>query len=157
MQSFLKNKYLPALAISFFVASSPALADKPEWAGKDKHENKQDHDEAHGHESGHRYFGDQHRHAVNTYYADYQRQGKRCPPGLAKKNNGCIPPGQARKWHTGQPLPRDVVYYNVPQPLVVQLGVPPQGHKYVRVGADILLIAVGSRMVVDGITDLGRM
>ena len=25
-----------------------------------------------------------------------------CPPGLAKKNNGCMPPGQARKLARGQ-------------------------------------------------------
>ena len=25
-----------------------------------------------------------------------------CPPGLAKKNNGCLPPGQAKKLHRGQ-------------------------------------------------------
>ena len=25
-----------------------------------------------------------------------------CPPGLAKKNNGCMPPGQARKLNRGQ-------------------------------------------------------
>jgi hypothetical protein len=25
-----------------------------------------------------------------------------CPPGLAKKHNGCMPPGQARKLHRGQ-------------------------------------------------------
>ena len=25
-----------------------------------------------------------------------------CPPGLAKKHNGCLPPGQARKLHRGQ-------------------------------------------------------
>jgi hypothetical protein len=30
-----------------------------------------------------------------------------CPPGLAKKNNGCLPPGQARKsYAVGQRLPR---------------------------------------------------
>jgi hypothetical protein len=23
--------------------------------------------------------------------------GKDCPPGLAKKDNGCLPPGQAKK------------------------------------------------------------
>jgi len=29
-----------------------------------------------------------------------------CPPGLAKKNNGCMPPGQARKlYRTGQRFP----------------------------------------------------
>jgi hypothetical protein len=25
-----------------------------------------------------------------------------CPPGLAKKNNGCLPPGQAKKFRVGQ-------------------------------------------------------
>jgi hypothetical protein len=25
-----------------------------------------------------------------------------CPPGLAKKHNGCLPPGQARKLARGQ-------------------------------------------------------
>jgi hypothetical protein len=25
-----------------------------------------------------------------------------CPPGLAKKNNGCLPPGQAKKLGTGE-------------------------------------------------------
>jgi Ni/Co efflux regulator RcnB len=54
-------------------------------------------------------------------------------------------------------LPRDVVYYDVPPQLVVRLGTPPSGHKYVRVASDILLIAIGTSMVVDGITDLGRM
>ena len=29
-----------------------------------------------------------------------------CPPGLAKKNNGCLPPGQAKKlFNLGQRLP----------------------------------------------------
>ena len=29
-----------------------------------------------------------------------------CPPGLAKKNNGCLPPGQAKKlYNTGQRWP----------------------------------------------------
>jgi Ni/Co efflux regulator RcnB len=54
-------------------------------------------------------------------------------------------------------LPRDVVYYDLPQQLVVRLGVPPSGHKYVRVASDILLIALGTSMVVDAINDLGRM
>ena len=25
-----------------------------------------------------------------------------CPPGLAKKHNGCMPPGQAKKYYRGQ-------------------------------------------------------
>jgi Ni/Co efflux regulator RcnB len=38
----------------------------------------------------------------------------------------------------------------------VSLGVPPSGHRFVRVAADILLIAVGSGMVIDAMGDLGR-
>ena len=72
-----------------------------------------------------------------------------------KKNNGCLPPGQAKKYAIGQPLPRDIVYYPVPAAVVVQLGAPPAGHKYVRVATDILLIAIGTSMVVDAIQDLG--
>ncbi len=102
------------------------------------------------------YFNDSHRSAIHDYYAESYRSGN-CPPGLAKKRNGCMPPGQAKKWHKGRPLPRDVVYYDLPPHIVVRLGVPPAGHKYVRVAGDILLIAVGTSMVIDAIQDLGSM
>ncbi|MBE0614596.1 MAG: RcnB family protein [Burkholderiales bacterium] len=101
------------------------------------------------------HFEERHREVVREYYTDHYRSG-RCPPGLAKKRNGCMPPGQAKKWHVGQPLAREVIYYDVPQPLVVQIGVPPSGYRYVRVASDILLIAIGTGMVVDAIQDLGR-
>ena len=48
-----------------------------------------------------------------------------------------------------------MTYYAVPQPVLVQLGTPPAGYRYVRVANDILLMAIGSRMVVDAITNLG--
>jgi Ni/Co efflux regulator RcnB len=35
--------------------------------------------------------------------------------------------------------------------------VPPEGHKFVRVASDILLIAIGTSLVVDAIEDLGRL
>ncbi len=57
----------------------------------------------------------------------------------------------------GQPLPASVVRYDLPPALVVRIGVPPPGYKYVRVASDILMIAVGSSMVVDAIRDLGRL
>ena len=93
---------------------------------------------------------------VRTYYDNEHSRSGRCPPGLAKKHNGCMPPGQARKWSMGQPLPRTVTYYQVPQQLVVQIGQPPSGYRYVRVSSDILLMAIGTRMIVDAIQDLGR-
>lgn len=101
-------------------------------------------------------FGDRERVIVRDYYgAEYQRG--HCPPGLAKKRNGCMPPGQAKQWRKGYPLPRDVVYYDLPPQLVVEIGIPPRGYKYVRVAGDILMIAVGTAIVVDAIEDLSRL
>jgi Ni/Co efflux regulator RcnB len=103
-----------------------------------------------------RHFEDRQRTIVREYYVTEYRSGH-CPPGLAKKHNGCMPPGQAKKWRVGQPLPREVIYYEVPQPLVVRLGPPPPGYRYVRVAADILMIAVGTGLVIDAIADLGNL
>lgn len=102
------------------------------------------------------YFTDAQRRAVVEYYEPRFRAGK-CPPGLARKNNGCMPPGQAKQWRRGAPLPGDVIYYPVPDSVSIRLGVPPAGHKYVRVATDILLIAVGTGMVIDAIEDLSRL
>lgn len=100
-------------------------------------------------------FGEQERYAVRDYYGAQARGGK-CPPGLAKKGNGCMPPGQAKKWAMGRPLPRDVVYHDLPYDLMVRLPAPPAGHRYVQVAGDVLLIAVGTSMVVDAIQDILR-
>lgn len=56
----------------------------------------------------------------------------------------------------GRPLANGVHYHEVPPALVVQLGEPPRGHRYVRVAADILLITIGTAIVVDAIEDLIR-
>ena len=95
------------------------------------------------------------RRTVREYYQSPAR-GKKCPPGLAKKNNGCMPPGQAKKWAKGRPLPRDVVVYELPNDLRYRLPPPPPGHRYVRIGADILMIAIGSSMVIDAVEDIIR-
>lgn len=178
MPTSLKQRIAIALLVSGMFAGNAALADKPEWAGNDKKEKhgKSDkeskkeksrdddrRDERRDDKRDERrddrrsaHFDDRHRTIVNNYYSNSFRTG-RCPPGLAKKNNGCLPPGQAKKWSMGHTLPREVIYYNLPQPVLVDLGPPPTGHKYVRVASDILLIAIGTGMVVDAIQDLGRM
>jgi Ni/Co efflux regulator RcnB len=120
---------------------------------RDKHD-KQEKKARHGKapERG-AYFDDRHRDSVHRYYASHE--GKSCPPGLAKKHNGCMPPGQAKKqWSVGEPLPRTVVQAPVPRQIIVTLPPPPAGHKYVQVSGDILLVAVGSMMVVDGINGM---
>jgi Ni/Co efflux regulator RcnB len=65
-----------------------------------------------------------------------------------------MPPGQAKKWALGRPLPRGVIFYELPPSVLVQLGAPPAHHRFVRVAQDILLIAVGTGMVVDAIDNL---
>ena len=151
-----------SLVISLFVGAIltgvPAFADPPPWAGgKGKGKAKgRDREASREERRADKHFAEQHRIIVHEYYGEQFRAG-RCPPGLAKKRNGCMPPGQAKKWRIGRPLPPDVIYYTVPPALVVNLGVPPPGYKYVRVAADILLIAVGTAIVVDAIQDLGRM
>ncbi|MDP1840975.1 MAG: hypothetical protein Q8N31_08020 [Reyranella sp.] len=100
---------------------------------------------------------DRDRTTVYTYYRTEFVRGD-CPPGLAKKNNGCLPPGQAKKlWGIGQPLPPNIVYYPLPPPLLLQLTPVPMGYEYVRVDNDIVMLALGTRMVVEAITDLSRL
>ncbi len=101
-------------------------------------------------------FSDRDRMVLRDYYGGMAARGH-CPPGLAKKHNGCMPPGQAKKWALGQVLPRDVIFYDLPHDLSVRLSVPPQGYRYVRVAADVLMIAVGTGLVVAAVEDLMNM
>jgi len=68
-------------------------------------------------------FDDHQRTIINDYFGPRFRSG-RCPPGLAKKYNGCMPPGQAKQWRMGYPLPSNLVFYNLPSALIGQLGTP---------------------------------
>ena len=154
----LQTNLVLVVLIAGILALAPAIAAQPPWAGggkgkKGEQEGKPE--KPKGEVRRGEYFGDQHRAIVHDYYLEQFRTG-RCPPGLAKKNNGCMPPGQAKKWTIGRPLPGDVIFYEVPQPLVVQLGSPPAGYRYARVATDILLIALGTGIVIDAIQDLGR-
>jgi Ni/Co efflux regulator RcnB len=150
----LRMAQMLALAMATLLMTGPALADKPPWAGGGRGD-KQEREDRPDDRGGQRYFNDQHRVAVRDYYDERIRAGH-CPPGLRKKHNGCMPPGQAKKWRIGQRLPREVAYHEVPPAVVVQLGVPPPGQRFVRVASDILLIAAGTGIVLDAIEDLGR-
>lgn len=100
------------------------------------------------------FFGDRHRRLAHDYYQEHYYG--HCPPGLAMKRNGCMPPGQVKKWRRGYPLGPDITYYDLDRHLRIRLGPPPDGHRYVRVASDILLLAVGTNLVVDAIENLGR-
>ncbi|WP_119419715.1 RcnB family protein [Desertibaculum subflavum] len=147
-----------ALALAGLMpAANPAFADKPDWAGGGRGKGGAG-NKGGGPKGGDINidvdirFGGGDRLAVRDYF-----NARGCPPGLAKKSNGCLPPGQAKKWAVGHPLPRDVISYDLPHELVIKLRPPPAGYRYVRVAADLLMIAVGTGLVIDAIEDLGRL
>ena len=92
-----------------------AVAGKPQWV-EDGHHKKENshrggHDDEERRSSGPRadasssgvsvqiqiggYFREPQRRAARDYYEPRWRAGK-CPPGLAKKGNGCQPPGEGQ-------------------------------------------------------------
>ncbi len=151
-----------ALATASLIASllfaAPALAkDKDEdgqGKGNSKHSQKQEAKRERQEIKHGAYFNDQHRNAARQSYVQYYSEGKKCPPGLAKKNNGCLPPGHARNWAVGQPVPRGVVFYSVPQPVLTRLPAAPYGYRYGRLGGDVVLVVQGQNIVVDIILDV---
>src|SRR4029079_13878524 len=99
-------------------------------------------------------FASNQREIVREYFLREYGRGH-CPPGLAKKHNGCMPPGQAKKIYVvGRPLPSTVVVREVPQVLSVRLAPPPSGYRYVIVDGDLVKLAVGTALVVDAIDGL---
>ena len=164
-----------ALAITSLLVAAPALAknnghddndDHGKGNGKhsQKFEEKRDKREAKAYKKAEKrerkeikngtYFNDQQRTLVREYYVQNYSNGKKCPPGLAKKNNGCMPPGQARNWVVGEPVPRGVTVYAVPQPVIVQLPPAPYGYRYARIGGDIVLVQQQNNLIVDIIQGL---
>lgn len=75
---------------------------------------------------------------------------RNCPPGLAKKNPPCIPPGQAKKYGAGTVLPEGGFSW-VPKDIVSLLTPPPPHGRYVRVDKNIYLINEGTRKVLEAI------
>lgn len=109
-----------ALALGF---ASPALA-KP--------------GNGHGNPHGNAYaYGMQNPYAAQKAYGRSGPVGYGvggCPPGLAKKNNGCLPPGQARKLAVGQRMPMGYAnpysYNQIPYSVRNQYGLNPYNNYY---------------------------
>jgi Ni/Co efflux regulator RcnB len=53
-------------------------------------------------------------------------------------------------------MPRTVVYHEVQSPYIYDLAPPPRHHRYVRVGNDILLLAIGTGLVVDALYNIAH-
>ncbi len=136
-------------ALVMALVASPALLSagpdhgKDKGKGKDKHKNPPK-----------VVFVDSDREAVRAYWVETWGRGN-CPPGLAKKHNGCLPPGQAKKRYAiGHPLPVGIVIQPLPPILLPRLRPVPAGHQYVVVDGDVLLLAIGTWLVVDAIAGM---
>ena len=73
-------------------------------------------------------------HGNNSHYV-YGYGAGGCPPGLAKKNNGCLPPGQAKKlYNIGQRWPVGYGhawnYNQLPYDMRMQYGFDPNSRYY---------------------------
>jgi hypothetical protein len=64
--------------------------------------------------------------------------------------------GKGVKWKIGEPVPRKASLSGVPDDLRARLPVVPPGHQYVQVDGEVVLLAVQSRMVVDGVPRTAR-
>ncbi len=110
-RSILLMNLASALVFSAVVVASPARADKPGGKGTQKHSEKEKQGKqkqgkgrdrgVSGETGGYgvrasQHFSEEDRMFIHNYYGDRFRGGH-CPPGLAKKGNGCMPPGQAKK------------------------------------------------------------
>ena len=99
-------------------------------------------------------FSDNDRNYWSDYWHDEYERGN-CPPGLAKKHNGCMPPGQAKKrYQVGYPVPAGIVVLPVPVVLLPRLSPCPPGYYYGMVDGDLVKLAVGTMLVVDAIDGL---
>ena len=104
----------------------------------------------------HAAFAERQRVVVRDFYNAQIRAGA-CPIGFVKHEDGCQAPAHPRRWEVGKPLPGAVIRFDLPPALVAKLGKPPAGHRYVRMGPDILLVSNKTKLVADGIKDLGRL
>lgn len=108
----MKRSLRAALILALGTAvATPALADRDHDKGRNKHfrtEHSREHRER-DRDRDRREYRDRREHRD-----DHDRRGdyRGCPPGLAKKHNGCMPPGHARKYyHRGDVLRGD--YYRI--------------------------------------------
>ena len=87
--------------------------------------------------------------ADRNYYDGYSGGG--CPPGLAKKNNGCLPPGQAKKY-LGARLQDN--YANSQLPYQYRSWYRDDGDHFYRSGDGYIYRVSRSNDLVDGIIPL---
>ena len=78
-----------------------------------------------------------------------------CPPGLAKKNPACMPPGQYKKYYRGDIIP-DFRSYERLRYREYGLPYPGDDRRYIRIGNDVYLIAEATQRVIEVINLFSR-
>jgi hypothetical protein len=92
--------------------------------------------------------GDYEREILRDYYGSEEN----CPPGLARKNNGCLPPGIAKKrYEVGKRLGDDVIVIDLPYGLESRLPRLPGGHGYRLIDGDLGVVELATLVVLDAI------
>jgi hypothetical protein len=94
-------------------------------------------------------FSDHDRVLIRDYYGPPPRG---LPPGLAKQ--GKVPPGHAWKMRRHGPIPPEVAWRPLPYDLDRRLSRLPDGYVRVIVGADIGIMDVRTRVVLDVLEDV---
>jgi hypothetical protein len=82
-----------------------------------------------------------------------------CPPGLAKKAVPCLPPGQAKQWEIGAPLPRGINYVVPDEEDWRRLGLrrPADGTRHVLVDNQVLRMNRATREVLEAVMTVGQV
>ena len=142
-------RQIVAVGLALSLAASITLAAQKPGKGKGKGDGKGEGKGPDTHVAV--VFDDTQRGAARSYFVNAYGRGN-CPPGLAKKNNGCLPPGQAKKRYVvGQRLPSGIVIADLPRELSSRIGVAPAGYRYGLLDGDLVKLALGTMLVVDAI------
>ncbi len=137
----------------------PAVAQAEKGGHGDKPRGAKAQGKGKGHDSGAKVtvkvgFSRHQRDTVRVWFGESNGRGK-CPPGLEKKRNGCLPPGHAKKRYTvGLPLPPGLPRLPPPPALLTRIGPPPPGHEFIMLDGDLVQLAVGTALVVDAVQRL---
>lgn len=167
---------LTALNVQLVLAAPPEGKGKPNKAAKATHSESQsnnangmnhgprNHDEDYGYGDNNNsqhsdknginfdisvIFGKREREHIHDYY---RKDAKKCPPGLAKKHNGCLPPGIAKKrYQVGHHLPNDISIRDLPDIILGRLPHLPDGYGYRELDGDIALIDLTTNVILDAV------
>ena len=147
----MRRVWIAALAV---IAAPPALAQaQPGWPGG-RPELKVKRDYVPGLADPATKLSLHDRDVVRAFFVEQHGRGK-CPEGLTKKENACLPSGQPKKRYVvGHPLSPVVVSGPIPIELANRLGAPPRGYRYTLIDGDFVKVATDSGVVVDAVDSL---